>query len=242
MKFSLTYTLLFVGGTLAAPLDLVAREDRSIRESLAHVTDATRDVTRFLKNHNHPGGKEGFFSEGIQRQRNLIRITREEAARISRAPPLSSPEWYGLGSLTFPMGTALTDCSNAWIALRSSAGYKDQEILSVLEKTLSEGLSMADALWSKANVVNGALTNSMRAQIGTTWNNAIRAYKGSTGFGGGYNNGGYNPDGYYGPSSGDNYGPYRGGDNFGPRGGDGFGGGNNWGSKNVVSEAKAEVN
>jgi len=241
MKLSLTHTLLLVSGVLAAPLDAAVREDRSIRESLAHVTDATKDVTRFLKSHNHPGGKEGFFSEGLSRQRNLIRITREETARIARSPPLSSPEWYGLGSLTFPMGTALTDCSNAWIALRDSSGYKDQEILSVLEKTLSEGLSMADALWSKANVVNGVLTNSMRTHIATTWNNAIRAYKGSTGFTGGYNGGGYNGggynDGYYGPSSGDNYGPYRGGssgDNFGPRGGDGFGGfgGNSWKGKN----------
>jgi hypothetical protein len=230
MKFSSISTLFLISSTLAAPLVVEKRDDKMIRDSLVRITDATKDVTRFLKDHYHPQGKEGFFNEGIQRQRNLNRVTRDENIRISRAPSLSSLEWYGLGSLTFPLGTALMDCANAWIGLRDSSGFKDQEILITLQESLSDGLAYADALWTKTNMINGAITNQMKSQIGTTWNKAINAYKSSSSFGG-YNPGDYGvTGGYSGGSSGGYQGGssrgYQGGNQGGYQGGDqgGFGG------------------
>jgi len=218
MKFSLISALFLISNTLATPLIVEKRDDRIIRDSLARVTEATKDVTRYLKDHYHPQGKEGFFREGIIRQRNLNRATRDESARISRAPSLSSIEWYGLASLTFLLGTALTDCANAWIALRESSGYQDQEILFTLQETLSEGLAYADALWTKTNLINGAITNQMKSQVGTTWNSAIQAYKTSKSFGG------YQGD-YQGDYQSGYQGNYQGGfgGNQGGFGGDSFG-------------------
>jgi hypothetical protein len=184
MKFS---TLLiiptFIGSTLAAPWAVEKRDDSGIRDSLTRTSNAVQEVTRFLKAHYHPNGKSGFFNEAIQRQRNLNRFIREETDNISRAQSVSALEWFGLRSITDPLASNHMDCATAWIALRDSSPPWDREILSVLQETLSEGVSYTDILWTKTGYIAGVLSNTSKSQYVTTWNRAIQAYKSTSSFG-----------------------------------------------------------
>lgn len=96
---------------------------------------------------------------------------------MNNAPELSSFEFYGLSSLGNTMADAVQETSDAWISLRDSSAPRDQEILSALQGQLSETLGYADAVWSKTNAFNRALTNNMRTKHEKIWNNAIKMYR-----------------------------------------------------------------
>jgi hypothetical protein len=182
MRFALLPVLYLVSSTIAAPANLIERDDIVAKYHISQILNSLKSLESTVRReprYSDTRATDDFFKSVTTQQVALTDHLRDGANEIRRGKSLNDFEALSISTSVTPMENSIRNINNQLIKFKREAeraGQKDAIRRNLIRDQI-EGNNFWDALTSKLTVLSGAFAAQNRQRFNAILDRAIREYR-----------------------------------------------------------------